>query len=87
MVMMSHGSFRLVGRVSRHAAFSKRQQNLSVGTELDDPVSLASRIRKLRELVLGRAARVGHPHVAVAVDVKAVGEDEDTAADGAHQFP
>ena len=69
-----------VRRISPHARSAQRHQHLAIGTELDDDASLVVFSRKLLELVGGRDARVGHPHVSVSIDMDAVRPHEHAAA-------
>ena len=68
------------GRIAPHARLPERHQDLAVGAELDDDASLVAFAGKLRELVGARGSRVGHPHVAVAIDMDAVRPHEHPAA-------
>ena len=76
-----------VGRISPHARLAQRHQDLAVGAELDDDASLVAFAGKLLELVRARRARVGHPHIAVAIDVDAVRPHEHPAAKAPDLLP
>src|SRR5262249_49492510 len=65
---------------SPHARLAERHQHLAVGTEFDDDASLLVFAREFLELVGARHPCVGHPHIAVAVDMDAVRPPEHTAA-------
>ena len=62
------------------------QEDFAFGAELHHRVALALGVGKLLELGRGRGARVGHPHVTLTVDMKAVGEDEAAAAKARHRL-
>src|SRR5215813_1811685 len=67
-------------RISRHARLAQRHQDLTFGTELDDHASLRLLSGKLRKRVGARHTCVGHPHVAVSVDMNAMRPHEHAAA-------
>ena len=74
------------GGISFHAGGAQRHQHLAVGTELDDDAAFFFFARKFRALLRAPHARVGHPYVAVAVDVDAVRPHEHARAEAAHFF-
>src|SRR5262249_29531728 len=59
-------------RISRYARLVQRHQDLTFGTELDDHASLWLLSGKLRKRVGARHACVGHPYVAVSIDMNAM---------------
>src|SRR5262245_1685256 len=69
------GSIECVLTVSCHARFSKSQQNFSLRIELDNLMTFAV-------FSLG----VGHPYVAVLVDMHAMGKYEQARAEPLHGF-
>ena len=75
------------GRISPHARLPERHQDLAFGTELDDDASLLVFAGKLLELVGARGARVGHPHIAIAIDMDAVRPHEHPAAKAPDLLP
>src|SRR5438874_12920524 len=56
-------------RIAAHAWLAERHQNLAVGTELDDNAALLVLARKLLQLIGRWRPRVGHPAIAVAIDM------------------
>src|SRR5262245_1635098 len=69
------GPIECVLAVSRHARFSKGQQNLSIRTELDNLVAFAV-----------FSVGVGYPHVAVPIDVHPMRKYEHARAEPLHCF-
>ena len=59
-----------VGTVARHTSLAQRHQDLAVGTELVDLMTLGA-----------LAPAVGDPHIAIPVDVEAVGKDKHPGAE------
>ena len=70
----SDGSLKMIGAAAGDARLAERHQHLAVRAELDDLLALC------RPCCL----RVGHPDVAVAVDVQAVRKHEQPCADALH---
>src|SRR5215510_6041401 len=68
-------------RIAAHARLAERQQHLAVGTELDDNAALLILTRELLQLIGRRRPRVGHPDIAVAVDMDAMRPYEHAAAE------
>jgi hypothetical protein len=66
-----------VGPAARHARLAERQEHLAVQAELVDDLSLSARRVD---------AVVGRPHVAVLVDVEAVGKVEYPGAKAAEEL-
>ena len=75
------------GRISPHARFPQRHQDLAFGTELDDHASLLVFSGKLLELVGARGSCVGHPHISVAIDMDAMRPHEHPAAKAPDLLP
>ena len=63
-----------VGAVARMAGLAERHQEFAVGTELEDLMAFA-----------GGAEGVGHPHIAIAVDMKAVRKQKQPGPETLHQ--
>ena len=70
------GRVELVGACAGDASLTERQQELAVGTELEDLMALA---------VLADA--VGQPDIAFAIDMQAVRKDGQAGAEALHQPP
>ena len=71
-VTTSDGSLKCVGAASGHAGRPEPHQHFAIGRQLDDLVPFRSVLARLR---------VGHPDVAVAIDVQAVRKHEQSLAD------
>ena len=84
---MSVGIRQGFGRIAPHARFPKRHQGLAFGTELDDRASLVAFSGKLLELLRARSARVGHPHISIAIHVDAVRPHEHPPAKAPELLP
>src|SRR5262245_63317607 len=79
-----HNTCRLgqsVRWISGYPRLSKRQQDLAVRTKFYDDVALVLFSGKLCKLALIRGSLVSHPHVAIAVHIDLVGENEHTRAE------
>ena len=74
-------------RVAPHARLAKRHQHLAFGAELHHGAALVAFAGKLLELLGARRPRVGHPDVAVAIDVDAVRPHEHPAPKLLSSFP
>jgi hypothetical protein len=70
-----------IWRISSDARLPERHQDLAVRAELDDNASLVLFTRKLLEILGARGTCVGHPHIAVSIDVDAVRPHEHPAAE------
>ena len=86
-----------VGRIAGHARLADRHQDLALRAELDHlmPDQLRGRGRRRRRRRSGSGAargtrtvvvRVGHPDVAVAIDVDAVRERDHAGAEALHEL-
>ena len=65
----------LIGTAAGGVRFAERHQDLAVGAELENLVAFAA-----------AAEPVGHPHVALAVDVQTVREQQQAGAEALQQF-
>src|SRR6185295_7361384 len=68
------------GRISPHARLPQRHQYLAFGAELDDHASLVAVTGKLGEFVWTRRPCVGHPYIAILVDMDAMWPDKHSTA-------
>ena len=71
-VTTSDGSLKCVSAAAGHAGHPEPHQHFAIGRQLDDLMPFRSVLARLR---------IGHPHVAVAIDVQAVRKHEQPRAD------
>ena len=74
-------------RISPHAGFPQRHEDLAFGAELDDHASLVFFSGKLVEVVRARGSRVRHPHISIAIDMDAMRPHEHPAAKALDLLP
>src|SRR5690349_19747183 len=89
-VRCDHDAGRLVQGVrgiACNAALADREQHLAFGAELDDRVAFAGVLRMLLSLTRIHAAHIDDPHVAVAIDIDLVREDEHARAEALEEIP
>ena len=70
-------------RVTPHAGFPQRHENLALRAELDDNASFILFAGELLEVIRARSSRIGHPYIAVSIDMDAMWPHEHAAAKAA----
>src|SRR6185295_1263114 len=74
-------------RIAAHARLAECHQHLAVRTELDDGTALLVLARELLQLIGRRRPRVGHPDIALAIDMDAVRPHEHATAEASDLLP
>src|SRR5207249_2407648 len=76
-----------IGRISPHTRLAEREENLAVGAELHNDAAFVVFSGKLLEIIGARGARVGHPHISIAIHMDAVRPDEHASAKAPDLLP
>src|SRR5262249_16773182 len=73
-------------RISPHAGFSKRHEDLALRAEFDDDAAFVLLSGELFEVICTGGSRVGDPHIAVSIHMDAMRPHEHPAAKAADLF-
>jgi len=76
-----------LGRISLNSRSAQSHEDLAFRTELDDNASFLVFSGKVLEVAGARGARVGHPHIALSIDMDAMRPYEHLAAKAPDLFP